>query len=207
VGELVVAHEVTLAAAVTNLKRLLAVCGGRTVIVITPFPRYVNGFCCATTGHCTHQDIPDARIKIFSDLTRLHNFIVNRLSSFSNCKVIAAGDLLVNKAKASIAEVDEAYITAWGAVHGSNAAYTRMAVSLADSYLSKKPTPLQHSTANKRPRSYSDSSYSSGNPISVVSSFRPPPSSGSSFTRGGGNFRGRYPRRFSRGGSRGFTRF
>jgi hypothetical protein len=66
----------------------------------TPFPRYLNGYCCATAGHCAHLAIQDAREKIFADLTRLHSFISNRLSSFPNCKVIAAGDLLVNKAKA-----------------------------------------------------------------------------------------------------------
>jgi len=186
VGELVVAHEVTLAAAVSNLKRLLEVCGGRTVIIISPFPRYLNG----------------AREKIFADLTRLHSFISNRLSSFPNCKVIAAGDLLVNKAKAPTAEVEEAYNSAWGTVHGSNAAYTRMALSLTDSYLNRKPAPLPPPTASKRPRS--DSSSSSGTPISVVSSFRPPPTRGAGHSRGGGNnFRGGSDRGFSRGGNRG----
>ncbi len=121
---------------------------GRTVIIITPFPRYLNGYCCATAGHCTHLAIQDAREKIYADLTRLHSFISNRLSSFPNCKVIAAGDLLVNKAKAPTTEVEEAYNSAWGTVHdGSNAAYTRMAVSITDSYLNRKParpqTPAQ----------------------------------------------------------------
>jgi hypothetical protein len=35
-GELMVVHEVTLAAAVTNLKRLLVACGNRRVFIITP---------------------------------------------------------------------------------------------------------------------------------------------------------------------------
>jgi hypothetical protein len=108
-GELVVAHEVTLAAAVSNLKRLVEVCGGRTVIIITLFLRYLNGYCCTTAGHCAHLAIQDAREKIFADLTRLHSFISNRLSSFPNCKDLAASDLLVNKAKAPTAEVEEAY--------------------------------------------------------------------------------------------------
>jgi hypothetical protein len=37
VGELIVAHEITMAAAVANLKRILAVCGDRRVFIITPF--------------------------------------------------------------------------------------------------------------------------------------------------------------------------
>jgi hypothetical protein len=36
VGELIMAHEITLAAAVANLKRILAVCGERRVFIITP---------------------------------------------------------------------------------------------------------------------------------------------------------------------------
>jgi hypothetical protein len=36
-GELVVVHEVTLAAAVTNLKRILVACGNRRVLIITPW--------------------------------------------------------------------------------------------------------------------------------------------------------------------------
>ncbi len=163
---------------------------GRTVIIITPFQRYLNGYCCATAGHCTHLAIQDAREKIYADLTRLHSFISNRLSSFPNCKVIAAGDLLVNKAKATTAEVEEAYNSAWGTVHSSNAAYTRMAVSITDSYHNRKPAPLPPPTASKRPRSDSSSSTSSGPPISVVSSFRPPPIRGAGHSRGGNNFRG-----------------
>jgi hypothetical protein len=36
VGEIVVVHEVTLAAAVTNLKRIILACRDRRVIIITP---------------------------------------------------------------------------------------------------------------------------------------------------------------------------
>jgi hypothetical protein len=46
IGELVVVHEITMAAAVTNLKRLLAVCGERKVFIITPCLRYANASCC-----------------------------------------------------------------------------------------------------------------------------------------------------------------
>ncbi len=43
IGEVVVVHEVTLAAAVTNLKRILLACGQRRVLIITPGPRYRVG--------------------------------------------------------------------------------------------------------------------------------------------------------------------
>jgi hypothetical protein len=40
VGELIVAHEITMAAAVANLKRILAVCGDRKVFYYTFPPLY-----------------------------------------------------------------------------------------------------------------------------------------------------------------------
>ncbi len=80
-GELVVVHEVTLAAAVTNLKRLLVACGDRMVFIITPGPCY-HGIPSGCSGdHCTHLQIPESCIKLMQDLARLHLFISRRLSS------------------------------------------------------------------------------------------------------------------------------
>jgi hypothetical protein len=70
VGELVVVHEITMAAAVTNLKRLLAICGDRKVFIITPCLRYANASCCTTTGHCVHRQIPDFAHRLLEDLRR-----------------------------------------------------------------------------------------------------------------------------------------
>jgi hypothetical protein len=85
VRELSVAHEITLAAAVTNLKRIIAVCGGRLVIIVTPFPRTINGKSCDADDHCTHLAVPESREKIFNDLRRLHTFITCCLSTAPNC--------------------------------------------------------------------------------------------------------------------------
>ncbi len=74
-GELVVVHEVTLAAAVTNLKRLLVACGDRMVFIITPGPRYHGIPCCCSGDHCTNLQIPESGIKLMQDLARLHLFI------------------------------------------------------------------------------------------------------------------------------------
>jgi hypothetical protein len=71
-GELVVVHEVTLAAAVTNLKRLLVACGDRMVYIITPGPRYHGIPCCCSGDHCTHLQMPESGIKLMQDLARLH---------------------------------------------------------------------------------------------------------------------------------------
>jgi uncharacterized membrane protein YgcG len=204
VGEIIVAHEITMAAAVANLKRILAVCGGRKVFIITPLLRYINEFCCVEPAHCTHKLIPESAAKLLLDLGRLHRFIESRLSSFPMCEVIPAGDLLAAKHGASTSEVLAAY-SCWGAVHGSGAAYTRMALTLVDKVLSgsfKKPLPPPQPAEGKRKRSESGSS--SGSHRSSGSSFRhsggdhPPV-----FTRGGsrGGGRGSFPAHFSKRGS------
>jgi hypothetical protein len=86
-------HEVTLAAAVTNLKRIIMACGDRKAIIITPGPRYLSQLCCCTAGHCIHLLVPESGLKMMADLARLHLFIQRRLSSSSNCQVIPACDL------------------------------------------------------------------------------------------------------------------
>jgi hypothetical protein len=81
IGEIVV----TLAAAVTNLKRIILACGDRKVIIITPGPRYLTQPCCCTAGHCIHLLVPEFGLKMMADLARLHLFIQRTLSSSSNC--------------------------------------------------------------------------------------------------------------------------
>jgi hypothetical protein len=173
VGELIVAHEITLAAAVSNLKRIIAVCGGRLVIIVTPLPRYLNGRCCEDVDHCTHIGIPEAREKIFDDLRRLHTFITCRLSTAANCQVVAADDLLLNKRKATMDETMEAYNKIWGTVHGNQAAYTRMAMGLTDILTASGDSPpilpAALPVAVKRPRS---DTASGSHTIPVISNTR-----------------------------------
>ncbi len=185
--EIVVVHEVTLAAAVTNLKRIILACGDRKVIIITPGPRYLSQPCCCTAGHCIHLLVPESGLKMMADLARLHLFIQRRLSSSSNCQVIPACDLLAGKKGASLEEALAAFST-WGTVHGSTASYTRMALALVDGHfgntLPAAPVlpapPPQH---QKRQRAESSTSYESGSeaghPIPALTSFRtssrPPP--------------------------------
>ncbi len=197
-----------MAAAVANLNWILAVCGGRKVFIITPLLRYINEFCCVEAAHCTHKLIPESAAKLLLDLGRLHRFIESRLSSFPLCEVIPAGDLLAGKHGASTSEILAAY-SCWGAVHGSGAAYTRMALTLVDKVLSgsfKKPLPPPQPADGKRKRSESGSS--SGSNRSTNSSSRH--SGGGQpavFTRGGsrGGGRGSFPAHFSkRGNNSGF---
>ncbi len=51
-----------MAAAIANLKRILAVCGDRKVYIITPLLRYINDACCYIDGpppgpllYCTQE--------------------------------------------------------------------------------------------------------------------------------------------------------
>jgi hypothetical protein len=90
VGEIVIVHEITLAAALTNLKRIILACGDRRVIIITPGPRYLTQRCCCNE-HCTHLLIPESGLKLMADLYRLHQFIQRRLSSSPNVVVYEDG--------------------------------------------------------------------------------------------------------------------
>jgi hypothetical protein len=143
---LVVVHEITMAAAVTNLKRLLAICGDRKVFIITHCLRYANTSCCTTTGHCVHHQIPDFAFRLLEDLRRLHSFFKQRLSSFANCTVIPVGDLMAGKKDASNSDIIAAY-SGWGSVHGYGTSYTRMALYLLDNLfrvpIAKPAPPLQ----------------------------------------------------------------
>jgi hypothetical protein len=103
-GELVVVHEVTLAAAVTNLKRILVACGNRRVFIITPGPRIHTLPCCCKGAHCSHLQVPDSGLKLMQDLAQLQLFISRRLGGSRNYTVIPACDLLSGKRNTSPAD-------------------------------------------------------------------------------------------------------
>ncbi len=180
-GEIVV-HEVTLAAAVINLKRLLVACGDRKVFIITPGPRYHGITCCSSGNHCTHLQIPNSGINLMQDLAQLHPFISRWLSSSANCSVLPACDLLTGIKNPTPEEALSAFST-WGAVHGSNSNYMRMALSLVDNHFRQSSASAvqraPHAPATKRPRADSSTSYESGSesglPIPALTSFGPAP--------------------------------
>ncbi len=166
-----------------------------------PLLRYINDSCCGDQAHSTHKMIPDSATKLLLDLGRLHRFIESRLSSFPLCEVIPAGDLLAAKHGASVSEILAAY-SSWGAIHGSGAAYTRMALTLVDKVLSgnfKKPLPPPQAADGGGKRKRTESGSSSGSHRSAASSSR---HSGGDllpvFTRGG---RGSFPAHFSKQGN------
>ncbi len=145
------------------------------------------------------------------DLARLQLFISRRLGGSGNCTVIPACDLLSGKSNTSPEEALAAFAS-WGTVHGSTANYTRMALSLVDSYFRRGPA-APPSQAAKRPRCDSSTSYDSGSkaglPIPALSSFRMPRFKAPAdrqpflpgFTRGGSRGGGNNPKRGFQGGS------
>ncbi len=185
---------------------ILAVCGDRKVYIITPLLRYINEACCRIASHCTHRG---SATKLLMDLSRLHRFVESRLSSFPKCEVIPAGDLLAAKHGASAAEVLSAY-SGWGAIHGTGAAYTRMALTLVDKVLTgsfKKPLPPPQTPDNSGKRKRTESGSSSGNYGTTAGSSRHNDSNGlPGFTRvgsrggGRGSSRGTFPPSFSKRG-------
>ncbi len=89
-------HDITLAADVTNLKRIIAVCGGRLIIIIVlypPSPATTTTASAVTrpTTEPSWRSLSQGK-RSFSDLCRLHTFIT--------CQVVAAGELLLRKKKA-----------------------------------------------------------------------------------------------------------
>jgi hypothetical protein len=113
-------------------------CGNRRVFIITPGPRYHSLPCCCKGDHCTHLQIPDSSLKLMQGLARLQLLISQRLGGSANCTVISACNLLSGTRNTSPEEALAAFAS-WGAVHGSNANYTRMALSLGDSYFRRLP--------------------------------------------------------------------
>jgi hypothetical protein len=86
------------------------------------------------------------------DLARLQLFISRRLGGSGNCTVIPACDLLSGKNNTSPEEALVAFAT-WGAVHGSTANYTRMALSLVDSHFRRGPAAPSASRYRRSPAS------------------------------------------------------
>jgi hypothetical protein len=130
---------------------------------------------------------------MMTDLARLHQFILRRLSSSANCLVVPACDLLAGKKGASLKEALAAF-SSWGTVHGPTASYTRMALVFGKSAPATPVVPKAAAQQLKRQRAdsstYYESGSESGQPIPALASFRT-------------SFRQPSLRGFSRGGTRG----
>jgi hypothetical protein len=114
---------------------------------------------------------------MMADLARLHQFIQRRLSSSANCLVVPACDLLAGRKGASLEEAQAAF-SSWGTIHGPNASYTRIALSLVDSYFCKTAPVLPKTAIQQLKRQRGESSTSTSPDPNPVSQFRHCPASG-----------------------------
>jgi len=131
VGCLEVAPEVSTRAVMANTIKLINACGGRKIYILTPLPRYLNVPCCGNGEHCTHLGDPDAGIRICCGIHRQVTQLKSQLREYSNCTVVCTGDILAGRENAAPSDVLAA-TAGWGAVHGPQNAYDKMAAHLQD---------------------------------------------------------------------------
>jgi hypothetical protein len=132
-------------------------------------------------------------------------------------KVICYPLECISKSKKTAFFNDLAAYSGWGAVHGSGAVYTRMALTLIDKVLTgsfKKPLPPPQTSDNSGKRKRSESGSSSGSHGSSAGSSRHNDNSHlPGFTRGGsrgggrGSSRGTFPANFSKRGDSRHSRY
>jgi hypothetical protein len=132
IGSLVVAPEASMAAVIVSLQKIIEACGARRILVLAPVPRYVSGPCCANTAHCTHLNEPEAGIRICCALHRLTVQLRVQLRDYPNCVVVSTSDILVGRSNSAPSDVLAASITNWGPVHGTPAAYAKLAKGVSE---------------------------------------------------------------------------
>ena len=126
---------------------------------MTPLPRYINTLCCSDDTHCLHINNPGSAIRLCCALHRLIVHLRSKLREYPNCVIVCTGDLLSGRENAAPSDVLAATAD-WGAVHGLNEAYERIANQLL--------TRFRTHTSLKRQR---EDTSSSGNQRSRGNSF------------------------------------
>jgi hypothetical protein len=167
-GELAVAPYTILNNVLRELKRAIAACGNRLVLVMEVLPRFLLRPCCDDTGHCSNTRLLDAAgiaagKRILHDLADLNMKIADFLSA-SNVRYISTGDLLAGSDNASMGDLMDALYTSWSkdSVHGDKSAYNRIAVGLLNILSRKVPYGDLRNHLNPRKRGRDDSPAASG---------------------------------------------
>ncbi len=167
-GELAVAPYTILNNVLRELKRAIAACGNRLVLVMEVLPRFLLRPCCDDTGHCSNTRLLDAAgiaagKRILHDLADLNMKIANFLSA-SNVRYISTGDLLAGSDNASMGDLMDALYTSWSMdpVHGDKSAYNRIAVGLLNILSRKVPDGDLRNHLNPRKRGRDDSPAATG---------------------------------------------
>ena len=129
-GALVVAPERAISGALSQLQRVVDVCGSRPTFIISPIPRYVSSPCCNDTGHVTNRNNEDFLTSILADLA-LQRYQLRR--SFPKCRIVDGLELICGKGY-NRDKVEQAVLAGWTAnpVHPNGHIYAKMALNLLD---------------------------------------------------------------------------
>jgi len=180
VGEITIAPEITMTSILGNLGKLILACGMRRVFVLTPLPRYITEACCSSSAHCLHLSDPGAGIKLCCEIYRLARQITGQLREYPNVTVLNTGDLLVGTTNSIPSDVMAA-MSAWGAVHGPQAAYTHIALRIMSLFESTSGQGFKRPREGELAQPSSDPQRSRGLSLSGHPTPQPPASSGDGF--------------------------
>jgi len=129
-GSLVVAPERAISGALSQLQRVVDVCGSRPTFIISPIPRYVSSPCCNNTGHVTNRNNEDFLTSILAVLA-LQRYQLRRV--FPKCRIVDGLELICGKGYTRD-KVEQAVLAGWTAdpVHPNGHIDAKMALNLLD---------------------------------------------------------------------------
>jgi hypothetical protein len=138
VGDVAIAPFSILTRTLAQIDRILDICKGRKVFVLSPVPRYILKTCCDDTSHCANVCAGDtaaavATKKLLRDLAELNAQFSNKFSK-GGTSFVATGDLLTGKQGCSKNELMQAMLSCWSTdqVHGDKLAYSKIAMGLLE---------------------------------------------------------------------------
>jgi hypothetical protein len=145
-GELMVMAKSGQYSLFNSLKPLLETAKGKSAVLMSPFPRYVNRGCCEDSEHMPNREDPLAKQQLQDDVRQVaanyRDFLFT--ASMRYVKVLEPAAVLREMETAD----------SWGddPIHPTTAAYSRIATSIIRIGDSGTSTPV----GSKRPRSNSD---------------------------------------------------
>jgi hypothetical protein len=156
-GSLVVAPDFFIKNQIELLKLLVSYCGGRTVLILCPVPRYATFRCCDDPGHCTNFDDPAYLTTLINDLARVQAAIKKAIPEATAVDTL---DTLAGQGTKNMESKVEVVKNCWSQdpVHANLHAYFKLAsntIQLIEGGL-KGPSPANSN--NKRQRVASETS-------------------------------------------------
>ena len=129
-GELAVAPERSINPGLDQLGRIVDICTGHPVYIISPIPRYISMPCCDDTEHVTNFSQADFFSTLFRDLTRLRYLVKTKLPK----AIIVDGLELVCGKGYTRERAEELSRQGWSSepVHPTAHTYAKMALNLIE---------------------------------------------------------------------------